>query len=483
MRDLRMWLDQVKAADDLLQLNQVHWDQEIGIVTAEMSTRKGPAVLFDKIPDVPQGFRVLTNMLVTRKRIALTCNLPECASDNEFIDMLGDKPEKWEKKALDFKHKQVETSPLFENMLQGEKVDTGIFPTPRWHEEDGGRYIGTGCAVIMRDPDTGHVNLGTYRVMVYDKNKVTVYISPGKHGNLVLQKYKQRKQKCPVAISLGHDPLILMVSSLPIPAHICEYDYAGAILGEPIETVAGPVTGLPLPASGEIVLEGFIDPENLVPEGPFGEWTGYYAGGTEMAPLMKVEAILHRNDPIITGCSPARRGDEYEVMHYLSFLRSALIKKALIGAGIPGVKGVYAPAVGGSRLLVNVSIEQKYAGHARQAAFVASQCYEGAYAGRYVVVVDHDIDATDMNEVLWAILTRSDPHTDIDIIRRAWSTRLDPMSSAYSSSGSKNAFFNSRGIIDACIPYERLGDFPNRISYAKDRMEEVLKKFNLANQN
>lgn len=479
MKDLRMWLDQIQSSEDLMQLNQVDWDQEIGIITAEMSTRKGPAVLFDEIPGAAKGFRVLTNMLVTRKRIALTCNLPECSSDNEFIDMLGSKPEEWEKRASDFRHNTVQTAPLFENVLRGENVDTSIFPTPRWHEEDGGRYIGTGCAVIMRDPDTGQVNLGTYRVMVYDKNKVTVYISPGKHGSLLMQKYKQRNEKCPIAISVGHHPLILMVSSLPIPAHICEYDYAGAILGESVETVNGPVTGLPLPASSEIVLEGFIDPDQLVPEGPFGEWTGYYAGGTELAPVMNVEAILHRDNPIITGCSPARRGDEYEVMHYLSFLRSAQIKKALISAGVPGVKGVFAPAVGGSRLLVNVSIEQKYAGHARQAAFVASQCYEGAYAGRYVVVVDQDIDATDMNEVLWAVLTRSDPATDIDIIRRTWSTRLDPMSSAYSDSGNKNAFFNSRGIIDACIPYERLSNFPNRISYAKDRMESVLKKFNL----
>ena len=173
---------------------------------------------------------------------------------------------------------------------------------------------------------------------------------------------------------------------------------------------------------------------------------------------------------------PAARGDQYEVTYWFSLFRSATLKSALEAAGIPGIRGIWAHELGGGRQFVVVSIRQEYAGQAKQAAYVASQCREGAYAGRYVVVVDDDIDPVDIKEVVWALCTRTDPERDIEIIKRGWSSRLDPMPSA-DTVPEANAFFNSRGIIDACIPFERLGSFPPRNTYSADISDKLLKKW------
>ena len=176
------------------------------------------------------------------------------------------------------------------------------------------------------------------------------------------------------------------------------------------------------------------------------------------------------------GCSPAGRGDFYEVIYWHALFRSATLKKALEEAGVPGVRGVWPHEFGGARQFLAVSIKQQFSGHSRQAAFVASQCREGAYAGRYVVVVDDDIDPTDIKEVLWAMCTRVDPVTDIDFIRKAWSTRLDPMKSA-DSVPEADTFYNTRAIIDACIPYERRKDFPLRNAYTPELKSRILDKW------
>jgi 4-hydroxy-3-polyprenylbenzoate decarboxylase len=140
-------------------------------------------------------------------------------------------------------------------------------------------------------------------------------------------------------------------------------------------------------------------------------------------------------------------------------------------AGVPDVKGVWLMVSGGSRLILVVSIKQRYPGHARQAALLASQCHAGAYLGRYVIVVDDDIDPSNTDEVLWAIGTRSDPAQDIDIIRRCWSGPLDPIIHP-SQKG-----FNSRAIIDACRPFEWINDFPKVSASSQEVLDMTEKKW------
>ncbi|HME42146.1 MAG TPA: UbiD family decarboxylase [Syntrophorhabdales bacterium] len=452
-KDLRDWLKVVEDTGELKTVDGATWQEDIGMATELLNhTPQAPAALFDNIPGYPKGFRVLTNALLSNNRLAITFGLRKGLSKFELSTELykrteGQKP---------LPPVYVESGPIMENVLEGDAVDVLKFPTPKWHEEDGGRYIGTGSYNITRDPDEGWINVGTYRVQVQDKNHVGFYISPGKHGRMHRDKYFARKEPCPVVVVVGGDPLLYLAGASELPFGLCELDWAGAVRGAPFEVIKGKYTGLPIPARAEIVLEGFAHYDDVQEEGPFGEWTGYYASASRKEPRIEIKAIYHRNDPIILGSPPNRPPDE--LAFYRSFMRSPLLKEELEKAGVPDVVAAWCHEAGGARLFLAVSIKQRYPGHATQVGHVASQCHVGAYCGRYVVVVDDDIDVTSLEEVVWAMCTRSDPATSIDIIHRAWSTPLDPRISPEDKA--KGALWNSRAIIDACRPFEWRDKFP-----------------------
>jgi 4-hydroxy-3-polyprenylbenzoate decarboxylase len=337
-------------------------------------------------------------------------------------------------------------------------------PVPHWHEEDGGRYIGTAHLVVTRDMDEGWVNLGCYRVMVHDRDTLALYISPGKQGRIMRQKYFDQGRPCPVAISFGDDPLLLMTAANSLPWGKSEYDYAGGIRGEPIDVVLGHHTGLPIPACSEISIEGEVLPDGQRPEGPYGEWTGYYASGERTEPIVKVKRLMHRNNPILTGAPSSRPPAGADD----GLLRSAFIWDQLEKAGVPDVKGVGCYQ---GRFFTAVSIKQRYPGHAKQAGVIAAQCQTGAYLGRYVVVVDDDIDPYDINDVLWAMCTRVDPANDTDFIRRAWSGPLDPVIPRDKKG------FSSRAVIDATRPYEWMKDYPRVSGSSAELKKQVVEKY------
>ncbi|TAJ77563.1 UbiD family decarboxylase, partial [bacterium] len=341
------------------------------------------------------------------------------------------------------------------------------FPVPRWHELDGGRYIGTDDLVVTRDPDDGWINVGTYRVMLYGKDRIGLHMSPGKHGRVHRDKYFQARKPCPVAISFGHHPIYFLVASADAPYGVSEYAYASGILGQPLKLIEGPLTGLPLPADSEIAIEGEVLPGETTVEGPFGEWTGYYTS-SQNEPFIRVQAVYYRRDPILCGY-PLLRPSSGDNLHSC-LIRSALLWNALEDAGVPDVKGVWAhPAAG--RFLTVVSIRQRYPGHARQAAVIASQCRTSAYLGRYVVVVDDDIDITKSDDVIWAMCSRSDPAKSIEIIDRCWSGPLDP------AIPREEKGFSSRALIDATRPYEWRDQFPAVSGHSPELKEKVRKKW------
>src|SRR6266481_6467069 len=156
--------------------------------------------------------------------------------------------------------KYVGDGPIFENVMTGDDVDVTTFPAPKWHAADGGRYIGTGSFNVTRDPDEGWVNCGTYRVMIHDAKTAGFYISPGKHGRQMRDKYQARRAPMPVAVVCGGDPMTFLMASSEVPYGVSEYEVVGGVRGKPVEVINGPVTGLPIPANAEIVLEGFVEP-------------------------------------------------------------------------------------------------------------------------------------------------------------------------------------------------------------------------------
>src|SRR3954466_7926906 len=368
-QDLRTWLAQMEAAGELQHVRGANREDEIGgIVDFYQRQTNNKAVLFDDIPGYPSGYRALSNFLTSTRRIRMTLGLPADASDMELIQWWR----KYMKEVKTIPPVTVPTGLVLENVARGDDVNLLKIPAPKWHELDGGYYIGTGDMVIMRHPDTGWINYGAYRVQVHGPKLATVMCSKGKHGNLIMRRYQELGQKCPVAVVVGMHPALFMVAGLEIPYGKNEYDVAGGLIGEPVEVIKGPRTGLPIPAQAEIAFEGFVHPNDLIQEGPLGEWTGYYAGGTKQEPAIRIETFMHRNDPILLGAIPGVPPDDDSF--YRGTYRSGAVWNQIEAAGVPEVKGVGAHPAGGSRLWLTVAVKQLYGGHAKQAGLIASQC-------------------------------------------------------------------------------------------------------------
>lgn len=453
VKDLRDWLAAVEAMKQLKVVEGADWNLEIGVISELNYKHKAhSALLFDKIKDHEPGFRMITGTTGTPQRLGLTFNLGATETDAELVQALRGKPLEWEAAAPQYQPITVPSGPVLENTWTGADIDLFKLPSPLWHEDDGGRYLGTGCACITQDPDSGWTNMGAYRGMVVDRDKMTLQIIPGKHGDIHIQKWFEKEGRAPIAVSLGHHPLLTCLSGLEVPTGISELAYGGAILGEAIEVVKGPVTGLLIPAGSEVVLEGFMYPDKRAAEGPYGEWTGYYSDGDANCIYVEVHAVHFRNNPIVVGAPPARPPHDYSYMR--TALKSAMIFDALVKCGAAEIKGVWAPECAGGRLLVNVAITQRYDGHAKQVGLLTTSLQAAAYMNRFVIVVDDDIDPTSLDEVIWAVCTRTEPDQDIQILNQMWGSVRDPMLLDHSKP------VMSRAVIDACIPYHRRKTFP-----------------------
>jgi 4-hydroxy-3-polyprenylbenzoate decarboxylase len=450
---LRSFIAAVESFGELRQVPGAHWDLELGAI-AELSYRSAQprALLFTDIADYPTG-RVLTGSTGSARRLGQALRLGADLDDAALVEALRGKPSQWRAQASGYPVLPVDDAPLLANEVPGEKVNLLDFPVPRWHSHDGGRFIGTGCLVVTSDPDTGVHNGGCYRMEVQDDGRTaTVAAVPGKHGAQHIARWFELHGRAPVTVSFGHDPLLLILGGTEVPRGVSELEYAGAVAGQRVPVVIGPDTGLPIPAGSEIAVEGWLRPDLMRDEGPFGEWTGYYSGSRRPCLALDITRMYHRDDPILLGAPPGRPPHDYSYMR--TVMKSAMIQDELVATGVPGVKAAWAHEAGGGRLFIAVAIEQRYPGHARQVGYLAAQCPAAAYMNRFIVVVDDDIDPASLDQVIWAMSTRSDPAGDIEIMRRCWGSKLDPMLPEGAP------LYTSRAIIDACRPYERLATFP-----------------------
>jgi UbiD family decarboxylase len=473
--DLREYLGVVDRLGEVQKIKNADWNLEIGAITEIFAENYGPLLVFDDIPGFPSGYRVVSNPFVTLKRTAAALGLPQDLTPLETLRA-------WRQKVRSLKlipPVEVGKGPVKENVMTGNEVDIFRFPAPKWHDLDGGRYIGTGDMIITKDPDEGWVNFGTYRVMIQSKNTVSILAIHGQHGRIMMEKYHAKGQSCPVAIVLGQDPVLWATSTYRVPWGISEYDFAGGLREKPVEIVRGPMTGLPIPAQAEIVLEGEIPPlsKESCHEGPFGEWPGYYTGEFEekmqLAPLVKIKSILYRNDPIIFGAPPLKPPIP---SHFaIPLLTAASIWDQLEAVGFVGIKGVWSLVAYGSLLTV-VAIEQKYAGHAKQVGVAAAVIPGGAAQGKWTIIVDDDIDITDPEEVLWAMGTRCDVEK-IDIIRDIWSAMTPPMVKPQLKAGRFPV--SSRAVVDACRPYNWKNEFPPVNVFSNEYKKKIAEKFGI----
>lgn len=468
--DLRSWLAAVREMGELRDVRGADWNLEIGAVS-EVNYRRPspPALLFDEITGYPAGMRVLTASMSNSRRLGLTLRMGEDFDDHALVRALRGKPSEWLRDRERYPPRTVDTGPVLEVVERDDEIDLLRFPVPRWHEHDGGRYIGTGCAVFTSDPETGWVNAGSYRMQVQGSRGATINIEAGKHGAMHVREWFAKEGRAPVTAVLGGDPLMVVAAGTEVPLGVSELDYVGAITGRPVDIVPGEVTGLPVPVNAEIVVEGWLRPDVTAPEGPFGEWTGYYTGGGGPVVMLEIERVYRRRDPILLGTPPGKPPHDYSYMR--SVMKSSMILDALVATGLPEVRGVWAHEEGGGRQLLAVAIDQKYAGHARQAGLLTSQLPAAAYMNKFVVVVDGDVDPRSLSEVTWAVCTRTDPATDIEISHKTWGSRVDPLAER----GAPR--YNTRAVIDACRPFERLADFPIVAEASRELCDRVIAKW------
>ncbi|MGW9120652.1 UbiD family decarboxylase [Streptomyces sp. NPDC055663] len=460
-RDLRHYIDHMTETlgkDEVLQIDGADRDLDIGGITELMAEKEGPALMFDNIPGYPAGHRVFTNFMGTAARTAVALGLPRDTSKLDIVRAWKDLSRQLEP----VPPVEVATGPVLENVLVGNDVDLGIFPTPQWHDGDGGRYIGTACMVITRDPDSGWVNVGTYRACVQGPDRLSLWMLGNRHARAIAEKYWERGRTCPIAVVVGQDPILSTAAAIAAPSGMSEYDLAGGLRGQGVEVLYAPGSDLPVPAYAEIVIEGELPPaeEESVLEGPFGEWTGYYTHSGQET-VVRVNRIMHRNAPIILGAPPmlptVPAGDQAVPLYSAS-----VTWDHLEASGVQNIKGVWAYA---RQLMMVVSIEQTGAGDAMHALLAAAGRKRTGGMERYFVVVDEDIDITDVNHVLWAMFTRVDPAESIQVLR-APTTAIDPRLSP----GKRAAGDLSMGIvlIDACKPFAWKDQYPaaNRVDEA-----------------
>ncbi|MFC1980270.1 UbiD family decarboxylase [Chloroflexota bacterium] len=465
MRDLREFLQKLEENKELLQINDAHWELEIGAITELVAKRDGPALLFDKIEGYPPGYRVASNLLNDKKRCAIALGMPPDTTNLEIIRRFRQSSSTELIRPI-----EVKTGPAMDNVFQGKDVNLLKFPTPRWHDLDGGRYIGTFHLVIMKDSDTGWVNAGVERVMLQDENTLSLYISPGKDNDVIREKYYSKGEKCPVVIAFSPDPILFMSGALALPWGTSELDWAGMIKQKPVEIIQGEITGIPFPANAEIVIEGecLLPGVETRPEGPFGEFTGYYARAETLTPVVHVKALYHRENPILAGCPPMKP-PLVEVRPPV--FTAPAIWDNLERAGVHGVQGVWQHEAGSGQCIVIVSIKQYHSGHSKKAALVAAS----GYLKKLVIVVDEDIDPTDIDEVLWAVAMRCDPLAQTDIIQNCWGTPLDPRLSP--EQRDRGDYTHSTLIIDACKPFHWRDKFPAINEISPELKRQTIKKW------
>jgi UbiD family decarboxylase len=424
--DLRDWIGKLENRKLLRRITaQVDWDRELGAITRAVFAKKGPALLFENIKDhqTTACRKLFVGGLATLERLRLCLGLDPQTSERDMVRHVRQNLKRGIPPVL------VDSGPVHENIVMGDKIDLYQLPVPKWHHLDGGRFIDTWCGVVTKDPETGSLNIGIYRGMIVGKNKIAKLLLRTQDWGKHYTKWEALGKKMPIAIVYGWDEILSFVALLSCPHHLgqSEYDTAGALRGDPVSLVKCKTVDLQVPASAEIVIEGYIDAKELNMEGPFGEFTGWYGGGSSPKPTLTVECMTFRNDPIFRGtCEGHRPGMPNEEWASHTIGLSAIAWNVLDDAEVPGITDVLChPATGGTDLYVQ--IHKQFRGHAKQVASALWGHKSAQWNWKNVTVVEEDIDFRNPDDMVWANAFRVNAgEGDVTIYGPTLGSVLDP---------------------------------------------------------
>ena len=485
--DMRGWIAALKKEGELHEINtEVDWDCELGTVTRRVfGNGDGPALMFNNIKDYNKGGRctqLFTGGLSNYSRVAMMFGLPKNAPITDLV--------KAARKAYASREPPVtvKTGPVKENILKGNDIDLFEFPVPRWHRLDGGRYINTMQGSVTRDPVSGRMNVGIYRGMIGKKDTIPVLLWRPQNWGQDMQKYSDKHQEMPVAFIYGWEPCLPFCASSPIPPDVSEYDVMGAVRGAPVELVDCETVPLQVPATAEMVVEGWIssDPATFEMEGPFGEYTGYFGGDQAPKHRVRVTCITHRNKPIFRGTlegTMPKMLNENSIMS--SVQRAALAWNILERSGVPGVTDVHCPPANNGTTLI-IQLRQTYRGQAKQAAAAIWGSSAAHLRYKNIWVVDEDIDIHDYGALDWAFAYRVNAaEDDIVFFPGTFGSALDPSTRLkYRNTSMYGTGKWCRVLIDATVnldfePEENYGGkrYPPMVIPEKQDMDLVEKRW------
>jgi len=336
------------------------------------------------------------------------------------------------KQVLNMGPKMVSKAVCQQKVIQGDAVNLHLLPIQTCWPEDAAPLI-TWPLVITRGPNKERQNLGIYRMQVIGKNKLIMRWLSHRGGALDFQEFKQQHpgERFPVSVALGADPATTLGAVTPVPDTLSEYAFAGLLRGEKTELVKSLSNDLQVPANCEFILEGYIDPEEMADEGPYGDHTGYY-NEVDRFPVFTVTHISHRENPIYHSTYTGRPPDEPAVLGVA--LNEVLVP--LLRRQFPEIVDFYLPPEGCSYRMAVVTIKKQYPGHAKRVMFGVWSFLRQFMYTKFVIVCDDDVNARDWNDVIWAITTRMDPQRDTVMVEHTPIDYLD-FASPVSGLGSK----------------------------------------------
>ncbi len=424
MKDVRQWIEACEKEGELKRIKtEVDWNLELGHVATLNERRHGPALLFEKVKDYDMP--VLSSTVSTPRRLAISCGRPPsyslCSVARDWMNVeVGGKL---------IKPVEVKDIPVMEQVIEEKDVNLLDFPSPKLYPNDGGRYLGLAFNWVTQDPETGWTNIGTYRGQLFDEKTMGANFSArSKHGEVHAAKRRKKAHKMPAAAYCGCDMLHLVVGASMVAEGIDEYDVIGGLGGEPVEIFTSDLTGLKLPAHAEIILEGEveIDPANYKPEGPLGEYPGFYGAGGwgTPKPWFQVKRILRRKNPIFVISTAGRPVGDAHIS--TSIDRTAHIWADLQMMKVPGIQSVYCPPEATGRFWAIVSVKSTYPAQGIRVAEAVLASPTGHYGVKGIIVVDADVQADDLAAVWWSLAVRYNPKEDTQLINKMRATPFDP---------------------------------------------------------
>lgn len=438
---LRSFLEWCAETDQFQRVaDPVSVIHQITAVHRNVLERQGPVLQFDQplLPGgAPSDVPVVVNLFGTPERVAagLGVTLEGLDDLGAFLaalrsptppDGLRDALSRWPmlKAALATRPKILRSAPVQSVVLQGGDVDLSALPIQTHWPGDAGPLI-TWPVVVTRPfdseaADVSRYNAGVYRAQVLDHNRLIMRWLPHRGGAAHHQSWAQQGQKTPMAIILGADPATLLSAALPLPESVSELTFAGALNNARPRLVPAKTVPLMVPADAEMVIEGWVSPSEVAPEGPFGDHTGYY-NRAEPFPVMQVSAITHRKDPLYLSTYTGRPPDEPAIIGEV-FNRLAL---PTIRAQIPEVHDLWLPPAACSYRMAVVAINKRYPGQARRVMMALWGMLPQFSYTKMIVVVDTDIDPKNWEDIAWALATRMDPVRDVMLIENTPMDYLD----------------------------------------------------------